>query len=538
MMKYILAFLILFSGISFGQKNIPHLQKKGETTQLIVDNNPFIILGGELGNSTASDMTYLNKYWSNFKVLHLNTVIAPVYWELIEPVENQFDFTLPDKLILAARKHNLKLVLLWFASWKNSMSCYVPAWVKTDQQRFPRARNKLGIAQEILSPFYKNNLTADLKAFKKLLQHLKDFDSAQQTVIMIQVENEIAMLPDARDWSPKANEAFNNEVPQELTSYLQKNKTELVPEMRDLWSKKGYKTNGTWTDIFGSDLATDEVFIAWYLAKYTNKIVQAGKAVYPLPMYVNAALNRPNVNPGDYPSGGPLPHIMDIWLAAAPDIDFLSPDFYFPNIKHWCDLYTRRNNPLFIPEHRFDETAAAKAFFTIGHYQSLGFSPFSIESKENPEKEPLGQAYDILSQLTPIITANHGTRKVNAVLLDKETFSTVIQMGKYHFIFEHDYTLGWSPHAKDDEWPVTGAVILQVAEDTFFIAGTGVVVTFHPVESSTEKAGILRIDEGRFENGRWHAGRRMNGDQSHQGRHLRIPVNEFDIQKLKLYIYD
>src|SRR4030042_5798205 len=128
--------------------------------------------------------------------------------------------------------------------------------------------------------------------------------------------------------------------------------------------------------------------MAWHFSKFANRIVEAGKNIYPLPMFVNAALNRPNREPGSgYPSAGPLPHIMDVWKAAGPSIDFLAPDIYFPDLKHWCDLYTRQGDLLFIPEHRFDQTASAKSLYAIGHYAALGFSPFSIESNLEPEKD-------------------------------------------------------------------------------------------------------------------------------------------------------
>src|SRR5690606_18189871 len=138
--------------------------------------------------------------------------------------------------------------------------------------------------------------------------------------------------------------------------------------------------------------------------------------IYPLPMFVNAALIRPGKIPGEYPSAGPLPHLMDIWKAAAPSIDMLSPDFYTPDFEYWNDLYVRQNNPLFIPEHRFDNTVGAKALFAIGHYEAIGFSPFSIEDNINME---LAGAYDLIKQLYPLITENFGQNKIDGVLLDK-----------------------------------------------------------------------------------------------------------------------
>jgi beta-galactosidase GanA len=142
--------------------------------------------------------------------MNLNTVIAPVYWELMEPREGQFNFSLVDSLIINARLFNMKLVLLWFGAWKNSMSCYAPAWVKTNTTKFPRILDKSGSPQEIMTPFNKNNLEADRKAFVRLMQYIKDTDSKDHTIITVQVENEIGTLPDARTYDEAANVAFNS----------------------------------------------------------------------------------------------------------------------------------------------------------------------------------------------------------------------------------------------------------------------------------------------------------------------------------------
>ena len=529
-------FVLLLCWSNLYSQSAPHLQKKGTTQELTVDGKPFLILGGELGNSTASNLDYMQPFWAKFKAMHLNTILVPAYWELIEPEEEKFDFSLIDSIIKTSRENNLKVILLWFGSWKNSMSCYAPAWVKTNESRFPRAQNRDGKGLEILSVFSQNNLDADKKAFATLMKHLRETDKTQ-TVIMVQVENEIGMLTEAREYTAEANKAFNSEAPKELINYLAKNKDSLVPELKEHWAKTNSTTKGNWEDVFGKSLATDELFQAWYYAKYTNAVAEAGKRKYRLPMYVNTALNYRNVLPGQYPSAGPLPHLMDIWQAAAPAIDILSPDFYNPYFKHYCDLYTRRNNPLFIPEIKFEPSDAAKVFYAVGHYQALGFSPFSIESTTHPEEEPIGKAYTILSQLSPEILKYRDTRKMDGVLLDTSTKKQEIVLGNYKLTVSHDYTLGWSPEAKYPDWPMTGAIIIQTGENDFIIAGTGVVVTFAINNDKNKSVGILQAEEGIYKNDKWIPGRRMNGDQDHQGRHIRIAVGEWGIQKVKLYQY-
>jgi hypothetical protein len=255
-------------------------------------------------------------------------------------------------------------------------------------------------------------------------------------------------------------------------------------------------------------------------------------------MYVNAALNRPNTKPGmGYPSAGPLPHLMDIWKAGAPSIDFLSPDLYFPNIKYWCDLYTRQGNPLFIPEHGFDKSASAKAVFILGHYEAIGFSPFSIESNKDPENEPLGKIYKMVHQLTPLITANHGQNRIEGVMFDKDNKEAVLKFGDYEFTIKHSNTLGYDIDARNEKWETTGALIVQTKQNEFYMLGFGVVITFKNLKHPESIVGILKDEEGEFVNNNWKVIRHLNGDQTHQGRHVRALIDEYCIERFELYNY-
>ncbi len=515
--------------------SIPHLEKNKNETQLIVHDKPFLIRAGELGNSSASVNAYMQPVWARLKNMQLNTVLVPVYWELIEPEENKFEFGLIDSLIHNASANNLHLVFLWFGTWKNSMSCYVPYWMKTDTKRFERTIDKNGRKMEIISALSKEALEADKKAFAALMKHVKEIDAGNQTVIMVQVENEVGMLSTAKETQASSSTLFNRQVPKSLMDYLQQNKEQLVPELKNKWAQQGYKTTGSWGEVFGNDLATDEIFQAYYYASYVNEVAKAGKTAYNIPMYVNAALNRPGVLPGDYPSAGPLPQVMDIWQFAAPAIDMLSPDFYNPDIKYWCDLFTR-NNTLFIPEIHFDSTVGAKALYTIGHYHSLGFSPFSIENVDGKPADNLQKSYRILNQLSPYILHEKNTIKTDGVLLDKINSIDTLVFGKYIFKISHDNTLGWNGHKQDAVWEATGAIIIQTGEDDFIIGGSGVVINFSCIDTSNV-AGIASVEKGEFENALWKTVLVLNGDQTHQGRHVRLESEDWDIQRFKLYEY-
>lgn len=509
------------------------LVKGNHFAQLTIDNRPFLILGGELGNSSASSMEYMRPYWSHLRQMHLNTVIAPIYWELLEPEEGRFDFALVDSLIKEARRYDLKLVLLWFGTWKNSMSCYAPVWMKTNPKRFAATADSAGRRQEIFSALGKETVEADKKAFASLMAHIRETDAASRTVIMVQVENEIGMLSTAREVSGKADALYKGRIPEELAGYLKKNKDRLVPELRSRWEKNGYKTEGNWESVFGKGIETDEIFQAWHYARYANEVAVAGKKEYDLPMYVNAALPRPGVLPGRYPSAGPLPHLMDIWQAAAPAIDVFSPDFYNPDTKYWCDLYVRNQNPLFIPEMKFDKTVAAKTFLVVGHYKALGFSPFSIESASDASL-PLSKSYEVLQQLGPVITGRKWL-DMDGFVFDNKSRTYTIKMGNYQITLSHYNILPWAEGGKDSVWSTSGGIIIQTGADEFLIAGTGFVTTFTNIDPG-KVTNIASSDEVRYTSeGTEIKGRRMNGDQDHQGRHIRFSTDEWGIQKVKLY---
>ncbi len=254
-------------------------------------------------------------------------------------------------------------------------------------------------------------------------------------------------------------------------------------------------------------------------------------------MYVNAALNKPGLKPGKYPRQGPLPHLLDIWHAAAPSIDIFSPDIYQANFQQWCQKYQKIGNPVFVPEIAKGEQNAAQVFYVFGQHDAMGFSPFSIELTDNPEKEPLTKSYSLLSQLSPLIAEKQGKGNIVGSVTDKDNPTQNIKAGNYLLHVSHEYTLGWSPKAKDDTWPVSGCIIISTGTDEYIVAGTGIVITFEPNSPGDPITGITSIDEGSFVNSKWVSGRRMNGDQDHQGRHLRIPVGEWGIQKVKLYRY-
>jgi len=512
-----------------------------------------LMIAGELSNSASSSAAYMEPHWKRLKDMHLNTVITPVSWELIEPAEGKFDWSSVDSQIKAARANDLKLVLLWFGAWKNSMSTYVPGWVKRDQQRFPRAALPNGQSVEILSAFGGDTLKADQRAYAALMAHLRAVDGTQNTVLMVQVENEIGMLPVARDYSAAATAAFRAPVPAELVQYLISHRAGLVPALQQLWVERGARTSGNWEELFGAGDAAAEIFTAWYYARFADQLAAAGKAEYPMPMYVNVALNRPGRGPGEYPSGGPLPHLLDIWKAGGPHLDFLAPDIYFPSFVDIVNGYKRPDNVLFIPEaHNADNPIVpANAFYAIGQLDAIGFGPFSIDSiDENPGA--LKDAYGVLEQLAPYILEAQGTDRMVGFkprqLYDETLLAApdTRDVGPYRFTITYgDPQKPLANPGADLANPTTrtalaaaGGLIVQIGPEEYLVAGQGITVTFKPRGDAGALAGIDWAWEGRYDPaGAWIRGRLLNGDQTHQGRHIRLPAGAWQIQRVKLYTY-
>lgn len=531
------------------QPGLPHLEKRGDATQLIVEGKPFLVLGGELHNSSSSSVEYMKAVWPRLAAMHLNTVVLPVAWETIEPEEGRFDFKNVDGLLEGARASNLRLVVLWFGAWKNTYSSYAPAWVKTNSERFPRVQTSDGRGTERLSPFSTAVRDADARAFAKLMRHLQEADGDRHTVLMVQVENEVGVIPESRDHSPAANASFLGAVPSALTGFLAEHRPTLNPELRAVWEAAGAKRAGTWQGVFGKTSLTDDLFMAWQYATYIERVAEAGKEEYPLPMYTNAALIRPNYEPGQYNSGGPLPHSIDLWHAGAPTLNFLSPDIYFNEFAQWAGSYTRPDNPLFIPEAQGGASGAANALYAFGRLSAIGFSPFGVDDQGNVPLDLVGvtnpsdhvdngamsSVYSALSRLESLILEKQQTGGLAAALIEGEAQrSARVSVGDYIATIVRT---GSAPGAGTR----IGVMFIQTSPNEFLAIGSGdAQVTFSTDKPGPPIVGIESIDEEFFENGSWVPRRRLNGDENSQGQALKIYATDLTqgkIYRVRLYRY-
>lgn len=531
---------------------------------------PFIAIAGEVHNSNSSSPDYMEKVWEKAQALGMNTLLLPASWEIIEPVEGTFVFDLIDQLIHQARERDMKIIFLWFGTWKNAQCMYAPEWVKTDLKRFPRAQVEKGKNKTILKEFYGMSYTtlsylgeetcrADAKAFAEFMKHLKRIDEKEHTVIGVQVENETGLQGNAREQSDEADELFESLVPQDFVDYMKSHTDSMESEIRQ--AVEAGDSNGSWAEVFGE--AAEEIFSAYYIASYVEKVAAAGRKQYDLPMTVNCWLDK-GEKPGVYPSGGPVAKMMEVWQYAAPTIDAFAPDIYVPNFHQICKMYRKNGNPLIIPETAIHSYAAPRLVYCIGHYHAACFSPFGFEEMGEPFNAGQGFLYGMdvtdpllrtpqnleeygwccktLNGMMSLLTSKYGTDDLQAVISEKldmtppdlsdglknliggEGNDDTMLFGSFGF-----KVLMNLPH-NDRKDGV--CLILKEDEETFYIMGSGCNLFVFSREPEKPHCDILLLEEGSFEEGFWKVRRRLNGDEA-----LSLSLKQYSLLKLKVFSY-
>lgn len=511
---------------------VPQVRMENGAGQLIVNGKPFLVLGGELGNSSSGTAAQADEIIPKLAAMHVNTILTPVAWEEIEPKEGEFDFSVLNHWIEVARQHDVHLVLLWFGSWKNAFSNYAPGWVKRDPQRFARAESADGLPLEILSTLSTENRRCDGRAFAALLRHLREMDAERQTVLMVQVENEVGVLGQGRDRSAEADRQFHGAVPDALMHALETKRGELSPELAAHFNEHGK----SWSEVFGE--VADEVFMDWNYASYIEGVARAGKEQYPLPMYVNAQLPAPHERAGEYPSGGPHPFYLDVWRAATPSINFYSPDIYWPDFEYWTQRYEVPGNAIFIPEARLD-VGPFNALYAYGQARAFGFGPFAIDSLTPPKTEhdaepEMMRVYELLDSMSDLLPAAQAAGRTRGLVLHTTSARPTQTVALGGYLFQATLSRSWPARAIIADH---GAMlILQTAADEFYIVGCGLTVSFtRDADVDAGIAGIESVEEVSRAAGKWSTLRRLNGDQTNQGRQLLMDAHRAEIYRVRLY---
>lgn len=513
---------------------------------LRVDGAPFVVLGGEIHNSSSSSVAAVRESFARVRALGANTVLAPVSWAQFERVEGSFDPTLIDAMIAAADELGLRLVPLWFGSWKNGMSSYAPNWVKKDPVRFTRARTAERGVIEHLSPFGAETRRADATAFAALLAHIAANDRTGR-VIMVQVQNEAGLLGDSRDRSAAAQAAWEGDVPARVVEAV--SQAASIPA-HQVWLEHGARAGGTWAEVFGSSATAEEAFMAWGYADFIDAVARAGRAEHPVPLFANVWLDSDieldlpegfaamdlavagGMQPGVYPSGGAVARVAPLWATCAPTLDFVAPDVYFGDFDAIFSGYRDSFGHLFIPEMRSSAVGVSHMFRALGGHEGLGVSPFGVDSIPVGSEEwaTLRDAYRLLTAIFSRRAVLPGA-PIHGFMLDEAHPSAELRFGERLVRIGTQDPYGFTAPV----YPAYG-IVLQEAPDRYLVAGRGFTLTFAPGDA--EVSGILSVTELAYD-GEWSVVRELNGDESGSGSHARLsglrpappsifPVRTFD----------
>lgn len=507
----------------------PHVGLINGCSVLMVDGKPFVMLAGEVHNSSSSSLAYMEQVWEKADALGMNCLLLPVTWELTEPEEGKFDFSLVQGLIEQARRYKKKISFLWFGAWKNAQCYYAPEWVKTDLARFRRAQVAKGknfirnedfydMPYSSLSYLCEETCKADAWAFGQLMAYIREIDSGEHTVVSIQVENETGLMGAAREHSDEADRLFLTSVPQDFADYMHSHCITAANDVREALEKGN--PSGSWEEVFGAQ--AEEIFSAYHIARYVNAVAEAGKKEYAIPLTVNCWLNKPGEAPGTYPSGGPIAKMREVWRYCAPNIDIFAPDIYVPNFTEVCEIYMSGGNPLYIPECATHGYAGARAVLCVGRYHASCYSPFGFEDMGEPftnqqmalfgadmtdpalqtpqDVDAYRKLNRMLSGMMPLLVKKYGTKDLQASS-GEIADTAVFEMGDYLISANFQKKAGVS-------------LALRVSENSFYLIVQHVALSFQSADPAKPGIDILVLEEGEFVQGSWRPGRRLNGDEA------------------------
>lgn len=509
-------------------KSIPQIREINGIPTLYVHEKPFIALAGQTHNSAGASAEHMKKHvWNNIRGLNVNTIITPVYWELIEQVEGVYDFSLVDDIIKQAREANNYLIFLWFGLWKNGGSIYIPAWMKGNKKYFLVEKRTGGYINTI-SPLCEEAVEKDMLAFSALMRHIREVDNLENTVIMMQVENEIGLLGTDLDCSPAAKKAYKDAIPQVLGDE--------------------YNVKGTWEEAFGKDAG--EYFMAYYFALAVEKIASAGIKEYPLPCFVNVWLKQFPWYPGSYPSGGAVVEVQRIWKVVAPSIFTYAPDIHLAYVADVLDQYAATGNALIVPETRNNAQSASYALYALGHHSAVCYAPFAIEDlrasadaeggisaemlkelnideaafKNGDRGKCISEVYKVIDELTSLLIKYRGTGHIKGFARHNEQ-----ERGALLSFEDYDAIITYKTSGEED--PISAGVIIELEKNKFIVAALMCHIHFREKPYDDNTAALVSKSEGCFEKGEFKPLRVHNGDE--RPLHFYDTIKCYEVEEFK-----
>jgi len=473
-------------------KSLPQIVRVDGRPRFLVGGEPFLILGVQWACESCFSRDEMNPLFPQAARLGANTAVTPLYWREIEPEPGRFSFGLLDERIALARANGLRLVLLWFATWKNAHAFYAPDYIRDDNDTYPRALDREGNRLVSLCPLGEATWERDRQALVAVMEHVRDVDD-QHTVILVQLENEPGIIGSDRCYCPACNAKFEA---------------------------------GDWTARWGDHAA--EAYSVATVQGYIGRLATEVRAVYSLPLYVNVWLSPPEQvggRPGrEYPSGGAVDHMLELALQQLQDVDLVGPDIYqhgYRDFNRLCQVYGARDNPLYIAEHSSSPTGRAdrNVFYAIGQHGALGFDIWAIDSPY-PERTPPPMVDPVSGEWGP---QAHWLRD-SYVALDHAMHPIVEAQGSdrmFTFVQEDGETVtGWKADGVDvvieyrERRNAGRGIVIQRSADEFLIVGVGFHTEFrrpHPDGSRIREKSVV---VGRYEGDRWVALHPMEGHRA------------------------
>ena len=546
-----------------GRENRPERGSMNKRSQFTVHGKPFFPVGGQAHNSTSYVLEDLNITFDAVRKLNGNSCAVTICWDRFEPREGEFDGRYVTDIIDLARKYELHLILLWFGSWKNGIMSYCPSWVKTDPERFERARSADGTPMLNLTCHCEANVEADARAFAKLCAVVRDYDCGKGTVLGFQVENEAGQwLGARRDFHPEATRAFEGQVPAKLLDFLEKHPD---GEACKRWQRAGGRREGNWMDVFGRFGA--EAFSAWTVARYIDRVAAAGKREYDPFMYVNVALDGLSKGedfeiPGlSYFAGGPVPKVRDIWYAALEHLDAVCPDDYKQETcrhREVLEAYAHPEEgwPLYVPESGLEAINTAHMMYAAAALGAIGYHIFGVEScldesgNLRDEAQGAARSFLMLRNIAPLLIRHRGKDSLHAIFLYTGETSMLMELEnwKCYVSFVGLKSYNWGNVGADFRHPGVSrdfgknvmdyraekgrGILIQTGPDEFYAVGHGCHLFFNeyePLDGSLPvnllnptlqitTTDYVEVTEGHFDaEGTYVVDRVRSGDESWRG---------------------